>query len=182
MRHAEAPSVAAPLPGPAPARAEMPAPWRTLVIGYGSPIRGDDAVGPLAAEALAAAPLPPGLRVISRHVLTAELVEDLAEVDQAIFLDAAAQGEPGRVRVQALGPDAGRVSTMAHFLDPRELLAWCETLYQRAPQAWLVSVAGLSFDYASYCLSPVVAAAMPAMLAEVHRLAGRAAAQGSERA
>ena len=180
MHLVEAPSAAISLPGVAAARADLTAARRTLVIGYGSPIRGDDAVGPLAADALAAGPLPPGLRVMSRHVLTAELVEDLAAVDQAIFLDAAAQGEPGRVQVQELGPDASLVSTMAHFLDPRELLAWCETLYQRVPQAWLVSVAGTSFDYAGYCLSPAVAAAVPAMLVEVRRLVSGGVGQRSE--
>ena len=53
-------------------------PLRTLVVGYGSPIRGDDAIGPLAAEALAATPLPEGVRVEARHVLTAELAEEFA--------------------------------------------------------------------------------------------------------
>ena len=143
---------------------------RTLVIGYGSPIRGDDAIGPLAADALAAGPLPPGLRVLSRHVLTAELAEDLAAADRVIFLDAAVQGRPGELRVCTLEPDARAVSTMAHFLDPRELLAWCDTLYQRVPRAWLVSVAGESFDYASYHLGPAATAALPVMLAEVRRL------------
>jgi hydrogenase maturation protease len=108
---------------------------RTLVIGYGSPIRGDDAIGPLAAERLATGPLPEGVRVVSRHVLTAELAEVLAAVDRVIFLDATVEGEPGEVRVRDLAPDARAVSTMAHFHDPRELLAWCETLYGRTPQA-----------------------------------------------
>jgi hydrogenase maturation protease len=144
---------------------------RTLVIGYGSPIRGDDAIGPLAADALAAGPLPAGLHVLSRHVLTAELAEDLAAADRVIFLDAAVQGRPGEVRVRPLGPDATALSTMAHFLDPRELLAWCETLYRHVPQAWLVSAAGASFEYACYRLSPAATAAVPAMLAEVRRLA-----------
>ncbi len=143
---------------------------RTLVIGYGSPIRGDDAIGPLAADALASGPLPPGLTVLSRHVLTAELAEDLAGADRVIFLDAAAQGGAGEVRVRPLEPDASSVSTMAHFLDPRELLAWCQALYGRVPQAWLVSAAGQSFDYACYALSTAAAAAVPAMLAEVHKL------------
>ena len=143
---------------------------RTLVIGYGSPIRGDDAIGPLAAEALAATPLPEGVRVEARHVLTAELVEDLAAVDRVVFLDATVEGTPGEVRVRDLAADARAVSTMAHFHDPRELLAWCETLYGRAPQAWLVSVAGQSFDYASYRLTPCAEAAVAAMLAEVRRL------------
>lgn len=147
-----------------------PAALHTLVIGYGSPIRGDDAIGPLAADALAAGPMPPGLTVLSRHVLTAELAEDLAAADRVIFLDAAVDGRPGEVRVRRLGPDAAAISTMAHFLDPRELLAWCETLYCRTPQAWLVSAAGCSFDYACYSLSPAATAALPAMLAEVHKL------------
>lgn len=143
---------------------------RTLVIGYGSPIRGDDAIGPLAADALASGPLPPGVTVLSRHVLTAELAEDLAAADRVIFLDAAAQGSAGEVRVQALQPDAASVSTMAHFLDPRELLAWCQALYRRTPQAWLVSAAGETFDYACYTLSAAATAALPAMLAEVRKL------------
>ncbi len=103
-------------------------------------------------------------------MLTAELAQDLAAADCVVFLDAAAQGVPGEVRVHRLGPDASAISTMAHFLDPRELLAWCDTLYRRLPQAWLVSVAAGSFDYASYRLSPVARAAMPTMLAEVRRL------------
>jgi hydrogenase maturation protease len=150
--------------------AAAPTAARTLVIGYGSPIRGDDAIGPLAADALAAGPLPPGLQVLSRHVLTAELAEDLAAVDRVIVLDAAAQGRPGEVQVRKLQPDAHALSTMAHFLDPRELLAWCDTLYERAPEAWLVSAAGESFDYACYHLGPAAAEALPVMLTEVRRL------------
>jgi hydrogenase maturation protease len=140
------------------------------VIGYGSPIRGDDAIGPLAAEQLAERPLPEGVRVVSRHVLTAELAEDLAAADRVVFLDATVEGAPGEVRVRDLAPDARAVSTMAHFHDPRELLAWCETLYGRTPRAWLVSAAGESFDYASYQLTPCAAAATAAMIAQVHRL------------
>jgi hydrogenase maturation protease len=145
---------------------------RTLIIGYGSPIRGDDAIGPLAADALGAGLLPAGVRVISRHILTAELVEDIAGCDLVIFLDATVNGEPGEVQVRTLAPDASALSTMAHFLDPRELLAWCETLYQRVPITYLVSAAGQSFDYASYSLSPTAAAALALMLEQVYVLLG----------
>ena len=108
--------------------------------------------------------------VISRHILTAELVEDIAAADRVIFLDATVEGEPGEVRVRRLGPDASAMSTMAHFLDPRELLAWCQTLYQREPAAYLVSAAGQSFDYANYALSPTAAAAMDPMIDQVRAL------------
>jgi hydrogenase maturation protease len=152
------------------ARPKDAATARTLVIGYGSPIRGDDAIGPLAAERLAAGALPGGARVIARHILTAELAEDLAAVERVVFLDASVEGEPGTVRVRELAPDERMASTMAHFHDPRELLAWCATLYGRAPQAFLVSAAGASFDYASYRLSPTASAALARVVDETRRL------------
>ena len=147
----------------------MPYP-NTLVIGYGSPIRGDDALGPLAAEALTAGPLPPGVSVISRHILTADLVADLAATDRVIFIDASVAGEPGEIRVQSLTADVSALSTMAHFLDPRELLAWCQALYQRQPQAYLVTATGESFEYANYSLSPVATSALASLLARVREL------------
>ena len=147
----------------------MPYP-NTLVIGYGSPIRGDDALGPLAAEALAAGPLPPGVSVISRHILTADLVADLAASDRLNFIDASAAGEPGEIRLQPLTADVSALSTMAHFLDPRELLAWCQALYQRQPQAYLVTATGESFEYANYSLSPVATSALASLLAQVREL------------
>ncbi len=147
----------------------MPYP-NTLIIGYGSPIRGDDALGPLAAEALAAGPLPPRVSVISRHILTAELVADLAANDRVIFIDASVAGEPGEIRVQPLIADVSALSTMAHFLDPRELLAWCQALYQREPLAYLVTATGQSFEYANYSLSPVATAALASLLTQVRVL------------
>ena len=142
------------------------------IIGYGSPIRGDDAVGPLVADRLAAEPLPPGTRVVSRHVLTADLVPDIAASELVVFLDADVDGDPGRVACRRLLPDADAVSTMAHFLDPRELLAWSQTLYGNLPEAWLVSLAGVSFDFASYQLSGAADAGVETMLAKVRELIG----------
>jgi hydrogenase maturation protease len=146
-----------------------------LIIGYGSPIRGDDAIGPLVADRLDAAGVREGVEVVSRHILTAELVADLVEQDRVIFLDAAVDGAPGEVRCRRLAPDASAISTMAHFLDPRELLAWCETLYGKVPETFLVSACGASFDYANYSLSPSAEAAIEPMLNWVRQLIDRPA-------
>lgn len=151
----------------------MSQPAHTLVIGYGSPIRGDDAVGPLAAEALAAGALPAGVQAIARHVLTAELVPELAAAARVVFLDATAHGPAGEVRVQPLAAQPALASPMAHTHDPRELLAWCETLYGRAPEAWLVTCAGERFDYAHCELSPRARAALAGMLDAVRKLLAR---------
>ncbi|WP_373506561.1 hydrogenase maturation protease [Thiocapsa sp.] len=143
---------------------------KVLIIGYGSPIRGDDAIGPLVADRLEREGVPEGVEVISRHILTAELVADLVEHDRVIFLDAAVDGPPGEVRCRQLAPDASAMSTMAHFLDPRELLAWCETLYGQVPETFLVSACGTSFDYANYSLTPDAEAAMEPMIERVRQL------------
>lgn len=137
---------------------------RVLVIGYGSPIRGDDAIGPLAADRLAREALAPGVEVIARHILTAELVPEIAARDRVIFLDAAANGQPGEVRCRRLQPDTSTVSTMAHFLDPRELLGWCEALFGRVPETFLITACGGSFDYSSYSLSETGERALLSML------------------
>ncbi|NBC50010.1 MAG: hydrogenase maturation protease [Gammaproteobacteria bacterium] len=145
---------------------------RALVIGYGSPIRGDDAIGPLVADRLearfAADPaLGDGVEVQARHILTAEIVDDLVRAERVVFIDAAADLKPGEVRCCRLAPDTATLSTMAHFHDPRELLAWCAALYQRTPKAWLVSAGGADWGYASYSLSATAQGAVEPMIAEI---------------
>jgi hydrogenase maturation protease len=134
---------------------------QTLVIGYGSPIRGDDALGPLVADRIAERLANSGapkraIEVMARHILTAELVDDLIRARRVIFIDAAADSTPGTIRRQRLFPSTSSLSTMAHFHDPRELLAWCDALYRRTPEGWLFSVGGADWDYACYRLSSAV--------------------------
>ena len=140
---------------------------KTLIIGYGSPIRGDDAIGPLAVERLVERGLPVGVEAIARHVLTAELVTELTDQDRVIFLDAAADAEPGAVHCRRIEPDASALSTMAHFLDPRELLAWCQGLHGRAPEGYLITAGGACFDYAHCQLTPIAEAALERLLEQV---------------
>lgn len=142
-----------------------------LVIGYGSPIRGDDAIGPLVADRLQQLDLPDWVRVEARHILTAELAADLAPLAQVIFLDAAVDLPPGALRVQPLYADSSAASTMAHFHDPRELLAWCQGLYGRVPEAWLITAGAATLDYGHFNLSNAAAGAVqPMMNAVLERL------------
>jgi len=143
---------------------------RILVIGYGSPIRGDDALGVLVADRLEQDGVPADVTVIARHILTAELVTEMMTAQRVIFLDAAVDLAPGAVRCQLLIPTAHAASSMAHFLDPRELLGWCAALYGHAPESYLITGGGASFDYADYRLSPAGESAMTAMLAEIEPL------------
>jgi hydrogenase maturation protease len=156
----------------------------TLIIGYGSPIRGDDAVGPLLADRIAEqieqGRWPAGTEVQARHIITAELVADLHRSERVIFIDAAADGTPGEVRTRRIEPDPSAPSTMAHFHDPRELLAWCEGLYGSAPEAWLVTISGVAWDYGHFDLSPAAQAALDPALEALRTLCtSEAAATGT---
>jgi hydrogenase maturation protease len=113
-----------------------------LVIGYGSELRGDDAVGRHVARQ-AAGWRRPEVRALSVHQLTPELAEPLSEADVAVFVDASADGVAGAVQLRRL--DAAPGAAPGHTSDPRWLLALTEALYGRRPEAWLVTVPASSF-------------------------------------
>jgi hydrogenase maturation protease len=156
-------------------------PAKVVVIGFGSPIRGDDAYGPLVADQLAEELQLPGLEVFSRHILTAEMVELLYDASLVLFIDAAAEGAVGRIREQPLAPRRDVSEAIAHSVDARGLLAWAESLYGHAPPARMLSTRGVTFDYAHYQLSPPVQATVRPLLDRVGHLVHEhlAACQGA---
>lgn len=131
-----------------------------LVIGYGNPLRGDDGVGWVVAEAVAAALPPTAATVVTVHQLTPELAEPISRAARVVFVDAAAEGEPGGVDCFALdvvteqagsGPQYGGT----HLTTPDMLLAMAGALFGRRPPAHMVTIAGEIFDLTE-ALSPVV--------------------------
>lgn len=147
---------------------------RALVIGYGNPLCGDDGVGWRVAEEVAEA-LPDTVTVLTIHQLTPELAEPISQVDEVVFVDAAIEGEPGKVNCFALSEDAGSQPTLqsigSHLTTPDALLAMARDLFGCRPPAYMVTIAGESFEL-SETLSPVVAAAVPEALSVVLKLAG----------
>jgi hydrogenase maturation protease len=117
---------------------------RTLLIGYGNTLRGDDALGPLAIERLRT--LLPEAEFVSCHQLGPELAGQMAAFDVVLFIDARSEGEPGTVRVERLSRDAGHVASLTHHVHPAALLELTETLYGHAPGAMLVTGVGTSFE------------------------------------
>jgi hydrogenase maturation protease len=129
-----------------------------LIIGYGNPLRGDDAFGYRAAERI------PG--AIAVHQLTPELMDPISRAGRVIFLDAAADGgEPGEIRRRPLIP-AAAATDFTHHATPESLLAGALALYGRAPEALLITVNAATFDL-SDTLSPEVQKALDSILAEL---------------
>jgi len=109
----------------------------TLVIGYGNPLRGDDAVGPRVAAVVARWRLP-SVRVLIVHQLTPELAADLGEASRAIFIDAAPAADlpVADLRPLAAQPPTEHPSPLGHAASPEELLALTRALYGHAPESW----------------------------------------------
>ncbi|MFN8377506.1 MAG: hydrogenase maturation protease [Anaerolineae bacterium] len=137
---------------------------KSLVIGLGNPLRGDDSAGQRAAE-MSYHCIPPGdAEVRLCHQLTPELAEPLSRASLAIFIDARDGGEPGSI---CATPVEGFGETRhTHFLTPGALVQLARTLYGRTPRAWLITVSAAQFDFGAP-LSPEVEAALPELVERV---------------
>ncbi len=133
------------LTSPRPQKPIPPAtatPYSFLVIGYGHELRGDDAVGPVAAAAVADWHLP-SVRALSVHQLVPELAYDLAQADYVIFIDACRQPCNRSLQIAPIvagAPSSSQVAADRHGSDPWRLLKLTESLYGYRPQAWLLEV------------------------------------------
>lgn len=122
-----------------------------LVIGYGNDLRGDDGVGPRAAEAVAAWSLP-GVRAIACRQLVPELAEALARCGRVVFVDAAV-GPFRSARLRALHP--GPSGALAwHGGGPEGLLELSRAAYGRVPPALLLTIPAADLGFGSG-LSPL---------------------------
>jgi hydrogenase maturation protease len=115
----------------------------TVVIGYGSELRGDDALGPTAARIVDSWKVD-GLSAIACHQLTPELAASLSRAKRVLFIDASAP----RPETPILGPVEARETEnrLGHTGGPGELLALVRALYGRSPQGWLLELPAHSFE------------------------------------
>jgi hydrogenase maturation protease len=142
-----------------------------LVIGYGNPLRGDDAVGQHVASAVADWGLPM-VTALAVHQLTPELAAPLAVARLAVFVDARPVGEGEGCLVQRLEPACTRV-TIGHDGHPRSLLALARAAYGHHPRSWLVTIPATNFALGSD-VSPTARGGMEDALRQIARLLGDA--------
>jgi hydrogenase maturation protease len=138
---------------------------KTLVIGIGNPLAGDDAAGQAVAQGLDGMP---GITVWLRHQLTPELAEDVAAADRVVFVDAGRGGAltvcrlRGDEPLQADGP-------LTHATGPETVVALAHRLYGRRPRAYLVTLPGASFRLGAG-LSASAQRLIPQAVAAIKRL------------
>ncbi len=141
---------------------------KTLLIGIGNPGRGDDGLGPALVERLAgAAPesipegaiiaLPGGTSAVWKYQLNIEDAALIADYDRVVFADASASAAPGTAALEPLQP-AASITFTTHELPPASVLALTQDLYGRSPAAWLLAIAGSSWDLGQGLSAPALAA------------------------
>ena len=147
---------------------------RILILGYGNPLRGDDAFGWRVAERLLELPPDPSIEILCLHQLTPELMDPLSRADLAIFIDAATAGDPGAILERRIDPESASRAAFTHHATPEALLAGARALYGRAPEAVMISVTGADFSLGAE-LSPLVGSRLDEAVATVLRMLPRPA-------
>jgi hydrogenase maturation protease len=119
-----------------------------FVIGYGNPLRGDDAIGQHIAQSLKGNFPSNVVRVQSAYQLTPELAEPISYARFVIFIDARVGEMPGRILQEHVMPQKS-VGALTHHASPAALLTMARNLYGDAPDGLLISITGIFFDYGS---------------------------------
>lgn len=169
-----------------------------LIVCYGNPLRGDDALGWHASELLATDPRLGGATVIWRHQLTPDLAADIKDASLVILVDVNVVDEPGVVsvrRVDAGGSEAGRshaagaeaatnsagsAGPSSHHVAPAELMALARELWGASPAVYVVSAGADTLEIGDG-LSPAVEAALPAVVDAVASIVARRGGPDSTR-
>ncbi|MBX9633843.1 MAG: hydrogenase maturation protease, partial [Magnetospirillum sp.] len=142
--------------------------------GIGHPFRGDDAVGPAVAEAVAALSLP-NVTTLAHHGEGTDLMERWQSYDYVVVVDATASGaEPGTTRrwdaAQAL--PAALFPKGSHVFGLAEAVEMARLLGRLPPKLTVIGIEGADFTVGAAMTAAVVGAVetLPAAIAALIEL------------
>ena len=116
---------------------------RSLIIGIGNTLRGDDGAGVYAAERIS--PELPDTDVVLTQELHPELADRIREYANVLFIDASLRTR--RPVITILDPDAETPHPSSHALSPEGLLSLCRSTYQSLPRcAVLIEIPAFDCD------------------------------------
>ena len=132
----------------------------TLIIGYGNPIRGDDAVGLRVAELAAAQ----GCHAIAVTQLLPELAEPISQAGRVVFVDCDTRLSPGEISIRQ--PESGQ--SFHGATNPSALLDLAYDLYGHRPEAMAIGIGPASLEL-SESLSEIAESAVERALDLAYR-------------
>ncbi|NMB60945.1 MAG: hypothetical protein GYA18_01230 [Chloroflexi bacterium] len=156
-----------------------------IILGYGNPDRGDDGVAYYLLQKLirqfgndadiltkfeevGVCEVNEQIDIWYNLQLIPEISQDLAQYENAIFIDAHTAEIPEPILITKITPKYQN-SPFTHHLTPASCLSLAEKLYQHAPNATLVTIRGYQFDF-SRELSPQTNVLADSAFEEISRL------------
>jgi hydrogenase maturation protease len=142
---------------------------RAIVLGIGNVLLGDEAVGVRAVEALEAHALPPEVQVVDGGTCGMELLDQLADADLLIVVDAVLAGkQPGEL-VRLAGDEVPvffRSKLSPHQVGLPDVMASLEFCGHKPKELVVIGVQPASFEL-SLDMTPLIAARVPQLVAAV---------------
>ena len=118
------------------------------IVGYGNPHRKDDGIGPYVVEQLSHdLGDGPGIGLLSLHQLDPVLAEEVQAAEVLILVDATVEPLERGLQWTRVQPTQDLSACDTHHLQPGGLAGLLESLYQRSPAMWVVSVQGSDFGF-----------------------------------
>ena len=157
---------------------------RSLIVGFGNPLRGDDGVGLAALRLIESSPLPPGVHCADVGIGGMALVHELqAGWDRLVIIDAVQRGgRPGTIYVltpklpdvAGLAPDVRRELLVdAHMAEPYSAMVLADALGVLPAEIHVVGVEAPEVDELTLELSAAVQCAVPLAARRAVELAAR---------
>lgn len=130
-------------------------PKKKLIIGFGDPLHGDDALGWEVAGRLTMGIDDDSVDIRMVPELTPDLIEPISEAQLVIFVDATRSGPPGEWNCSVIVPGAGVHTDPRHAFDVERVLLLSRLLFHRRPRALMISVTAQSFACSDHLSQPV---------------------------
>lgn len=137
---------------------------RTLIIGIGNTLRGDDGVAQRVVAALSGDAIDADVECVVQ--LTVELAPTLKRYDVVLFIDASVLQPPGCWTLDELDASIGYIAGVSHHCGPAELIGLAALLYDASPCAYLLSIGAYQFDHRER-ISDELAAQIPEISARI---------------
>ena len=152
---------------------------RTLVLGVGNILMGDEGVGVDVVERISGLPLPPGTTCLDGGTGSLQLLDPMLEADRVVLIDACADGNPvGTLR--CLRPKFSKdypKRITAHDIGLKDLID-AFYLLRGEPDVTLFTISTEFPQEIGVGLSEPLRAALPAIVAGIHEALPTEAAAG----
>lgn len=113
-----------------------------LVLAFGNPVRGDDGIGPAAAQYLESRGLQ-GVTVDSDYQLCLEDSLSVAEHDFTVFIDASLEGEEPFTFEKI--EERNDPAVFSHSLEPSRLMGLANSLFKKERVGYMLGIRGYDF-------------------------------------